>query len=760
MVNQPHSSSSGARRVMRQLRELMAAPLGAQERLDRFVKLIAASFVADVCSVYLRRPRGSMELCATEGLAASAVHKTRMRPGEGLVGQVAATARPLNVADAPAHPAFSFHPETAEEGLAAFLGAPILRGGRLLGVLTVQNRVERIYDEEEIETLQTAAMVLAEIIAAAELMDADGLSEIEVRPSRPETLLGRRVTDGVGVGVAVKLEPHVAPTKLIADDPEGEAIRVENAIMRLRASVDAIFDGARRDGMREQSREVLETYRMFAHDRGWLERLKEAARSGLTAEAAVERVRNEHRARLLTARDLYLRERLHDLEDLANRLLRHLSHDHGERPPEAKLPEHAVLVARNLGPAALLERGGDDLAGVLLEEGAAYSHAAIVARALGIPMIGGLDGVLDRLEDGDAVIVDGGRAEALLRPTADQIETYRAKIELSGRRSAEFARDRGEPAVTKDGRRIHLLMNAGLMVDLPQLTVVGAEGIGLFRTEFQFMVSATLPKQAEQTALYRAALDAAGGQPVTFRTLDLGGDKILPYLNAQKEENPALGWRAIRLALDRPALMRYQIRALVAACAGRTLRVMFPLISNASEFRRARDLVSSEIDWATARGRELPVRVEVGAMVETPALAFQLDALLQDADFVSVGANDLLQFFFAADRGNPKLADRYDALSPAALRLFKNIRDECANAGRPVTVCGELAGRTPEALALVALGYDHLSMPAPSIGPIKRLIRNLDVADVARDIGELLNSKSDTVRAEIEEIARLQNAPL
>ncbi len=743
------ASAEAARRLMRQIREIMAAQGGAQERLDRFVESIAGGLGADVCSVYLRRAAGQLELCATYGLSPEAVHQLYLAPGEGLVGAVARALAPVNVDDAPNHPAFSYQPEVGEEGVVSFLGVPILRGGRLLGVLTLQNRTQRSHDDEEIETLQTTAMVLAEVVADPAIVGEQTLEGLELRPSRAERLVGRCIADGVVLGQAFKHEPHVPPARLIADDPEVETARVEKAVHRLRAAVDQLLHG--RAARLDEPREVLEAYRMIAHDHGWLERLRDAAASGLTAEAAVERVRNEHRARLLQARDPYLRARLHDLEDLANRLLRHLSEEEGGVILTQPLPDNAVLIARDIGPAELLEHDADRLKAVVVEEGAPNSHAAIVARALGVPMVGRLEGLLDRVENGDAVIVDGARAEVHLRPTAEVMESFRAKIAFTGEQKAEFERLRDKPAISRDGVRVSLLVNAGLSVDLPQIARTGADGVGLFRTEFQFMIADSMPRLAEQAALYRAAMEAAGpDKPVVFRTLDLGGDKILPYVETDTEENPAMGWRALRLALDRPGLMRYQLRALVEAGAGRTLHVMFPLIATVSEFRAAKQLVEAEAAWAARRGRPRPDQVRVGAMLETPALAYQLDALLSEVDFISVGANDLLQFFFAADRSNPRLAERYDILSPAALRFLAQIAESCAHAGVPVTVCGETAGRPIEAMALVALGFTRLSMPPTGVGPVKQAIRGCDVHALRDKLFDLLQDPDADVRQALE----------
>ena len=746
-------TTRGPRNLLRQIREAMAGGGPAQDRLDMVVRTIAQSMVAEVCSIYLRRASGELELFATQGLNPEAVHTTRLRPGEGLVGEVARLAQPVSLSDAPSHPSFSYRPETGEDPFHAFLGAPLLRGGRAIGVLVVQNRAARRYDEEEVEDIQTIAMVLAETVASGELLAQDELRDVEVAPHRPERLKGQKFAEGLAFGVVVQHEAPLAPEQLLSDDPAAEERRLAEALSTLKAGIDAMLEGGQ-SKLGGTSFEVLETYRMFADDRGWNRSLEEAVRSGLTAEAAVDRVRNEHRARFANARDPYIRERLHDFEDLANRLLRVLA---GDNPGQRDLPDDAILVARNLGPADLLEYPRHKLRGLLLEEGSAASHAAIVARALQIPCVGRLQGLRDRLSEGDQVIVDGETGEAYLRPRPDMLAAVQSRMAVREQRRAEFDLLRDTPAVTKDGTRIAVLTNAGLAVDLENLDATGAEGIGLFRTEFQFMVSDELPRLDAQTALYKLVLDAAGNRPVTFRTLDIGGDKVLPYLDNEREENPALGRRAIRLGLDRPALLRMQVRALLAAAAGRELRVMFPMIATVDEFRAARELVDVECDWARRRGRPLPSLLRVGAMVECPSLLWHLDALLPLTDFVSIGTNDLLQYMFAADRTNPLVSDRYDPLSPPALRALAEIQQKCADSATPVSVCGELAGRPLEAFALITLGYTRLSAPAGGVGPVKRMILSADLPAARRGMNILLGSSAGSVRGEIEALARKLN---
>jgi phosphotransferase system, enzyme I, PtsP len=713
----------GPRVLLRRLREVMAEPVSAQDRLDKVVVLIAANMVAEVCSVYVLRVDGTLELYATEGLKREAVHQTVLKADEGLVGLVSSEANPINLSDAQAHPAFSYRPETGEEIYHSFLGVPILRAGNTLGVLVVQNRARRTYTEEEEEALQTTAMVLAEMIASGEL---SSLARPGAEPAARHSmhLAGTSLSDGIALGHVVLHEPRVVITNVIADDVPRELKRLDAAIATLRADLDRLVEHRDvADG--GEHRDVLEAYRMFSYDQGWLHRIREAVMTGLTAEASVERVQSDTRARMLRASDHYLRDRLHDLDDLANRLMRVLmGQDHA--PTKEQLPENAIVVARSMGPAALLDYDRKRLRGLVLEEGGPTSHVSIVARALGIPTVGEIENATGLVEAGDAIIVDGSTGHIHMRPPQDVQASYGERVKLRARRQAQYRALRDRPSITKDGQKFELMINAGLAIDLPHIEDTGAAGIGLFRTELQFMVANTLPRTGEQLSLYRSVLEAAGRKPVTFRTLDIGGDKVLPYLRNIEEENPALGWRAIRLGLDRPGLLRSQVRALLRAAGGRQLRLMFPMIAAVDEFDKAKALVEVELTHLRRHGHELPERVEIGTMVEVPSLLFQLDELLERVDFLSVGSNDLMQFLYAADRGNPRVSDRFDPLAAPALRAFKDIVDKAGAHGKPVTLCGELASQPIGALALVLLGYRALSLSPSAVGPVKAMLLELD----------------------------------
>ncbi len=718
------------------------------DRLNSVVSEIAANMVAEVCSVYLRRRDGAMELFATKGLKPEAVNRTHLKRGEGLVGLIAEQAEPLNLPQAQSHPAFSYRPETGEEIYQSFLGVPILRSGETAGVLTVQNRTRRQYSDEEVEALQTTAMVLAELIASGEF--STGLPDDAERESM-RYLKGVALSEGIALGHAVLHEPRVVVTQMIAEHVDLELTRLSDAIDDLRTGIDDML--ARGDvAPVGEHRDVLEAFRMLAHDRGWNRRLSEAVATGLTAEAAVDRVRNDTRARMLRQTNPYLREQLHDLDDLSNRLLRVLV---GRTTAAAEdIPEDSVLFARTMGAAELLDYDRARLRGLVLEEGGTQSHVAIVARALDLAALSQVSGAVDIVEPGDDVVVDAISGEVHIRPSPEVTTAYAEKVQFLARKQAQYAKLRDKPAITKDDREITLQINAGLVVDLPHIEQSGAAGIGLFRTELQFMIAATFPRPGQQMEMYKAILEAAGDRPVVFRSLDIGGDKILPYMRHAKEANPALGWRALRIALDRPGLFRTQVRALMRAAAGRELQLMLPMVADVAEYDTARDLVEREKAHLERHGHPEPTKVELGAMIEVPSLLWQLDRLLPKVDFVSVGSNDLIQFMFAADRGNLRVSRRFDPLCQAVLRMLADIVKAAEQHKVPLSLCGEMAGRPLEAMALVGIGYRTISMAPASIGPVKTMVRSLDAGALETHMTELLADPECDIRKELEAFAR------
>jgi phosphotransferase system enzyme I (PtsP) len=753
----PLPSETSLRVIMRGLREIMADGGEGQEKLDRIVRQISGVMVAEVCSIYLKRQDGSLELFATEGLNPSAVHNTRMKRGEGLVGRCSELGVTVNEPEASSHPAFSYRPETSEEIYHALLAVPISRAGQVLGVLVIQNRMPKEYSDEDVEVLQATAMVIAENLVSGAVAGTG--AALEFSRSQPMALEGEPLSEGIALGHVVLHEPRIVVTHLLSDNPVAEIERLEQALEKLQTNIDEMFEHEHLSTIGEH-RDVLEAYRMFAHDKGWHRRLREAVEGGLTAEAAVERVQNAMRTRMLRQHDTYWRERQRDLDDLSDRLLRVLAGRLKSSEDDTGMPADAILVARTMGPAELLDYDRSRLRGLVVEDGSSQSHVAVVAKALGIAAIGQAAGIVDRVSTGDAAIVDAVTGEVHLRPTAEVISAYSDKVRFRARRQKRYLSLRDRPAITKDGIRITLMMNAGLVVDMSHLGESGADGVGLYRTELQFMLSDVFPRLDRQTQLYRSVIEEAQGKPVVFRSLDIGGDKVLPYLRQPKEENPALGWRAIRMSLDKPSLFRLQIRALLKAVAGRELRIMIPMVSAAYELGAIRALIEREKAFLTKHGYQLPSNILVGAMFEVPALLFDLDAFLTRVDFVSIGSNDLMQFLFAADRTNARVASRFDVLTPAPLRALRTLIKAAKKYKVPLTLCGEMAGSPLEAMTLIALGLRSLSMAPAAIGPVKTMILSLNAEKASACVEELLKEGAKDVRMSLQQFAEREGVAI
>ncbi len=750
-------SWAGSRALLRRLRDLMAGSGAAEQRLHKIVTLIAANLVAEVCSVYVRRAGDVLELFATEGLSQDAVHRTRLQLGEGLVGDIAAHARPLALADAQSHPQFALRTETGEEIYSSFMGVPIVRDGRVLGVLAVQNRTPRTYADEELETLETIAMLLAEIVTSGELVAPGELHADANLLATPSRLEGVRASPGLTMGTALLHQPKIMITNVLADDPEIEQSRIDEALSQVQSALDTALERPDLAGAGEH-RDILEMFRMFAQDRGWIKRINEAIQTGLTAEAAVQMVQDDTRARLSQASDRYLRERLLDFEDLTNQMLTRLV---GSNQAPAPIGENAILVARGLGPSELLSYRAGLLSGIILEEGSATAHIAIVARALDLAMVVQVPGILDRVSHGDDVLIDADEGHVFLRPADDILESFNAAMMVRDDRQRAYAAIKNLPAISQDGTEVRLMINAGLPVDAARLSEVGAQGIGLYRTEISFLAKAEFPNIAAQAEIYSQVFDSTDDdQPIVFRTLDIGGDKLFPSIADAGEENPAMGWRSLRISLDRPAVLRQQLRALILAAAGRNLHVMFPMLTDVGEFSAARSLLERELERAKHLGTPRPKTIKVGAMLEIPALAWSLSSLLPKIDFLSIGSNDLAQFFFAADRNNPRIDGRYDALSPTFLSLLASLREQAEDQAVPINICGEIAGRTLEAMALVGIGYRSLSMSAGSVGPIKSMIRSTDIAKLSSFTEELLLLPISSLRTRLRAYAKDHNIDL
>ena len=690
------ADKGGSRALLRGLRTVMAGPGDGQQRLDKVVRLVASNMVAEVCSIYLKRDERTLELCATEGLKQESVHTARLRIGQGLVGRIAERAEPFATDDAQSAPGFRYLPETGEEIYHSFVGVPVQRLGEVMGVLVVQNETRRHYTEEEVEALEIVAMVISEMTEAGAFRGSDGIAAGPQRRAGPVVINAMAACDGLAEGVVHLHEPRLVVFDPIADDVETERARLAEAMESLRGDVDRLVEGNGL-GATGEHREVFETYRMFAYDKGWRRRLDEAIDSGLAAEVAVEKVQSETRARMERVADPYLRERLHDLDDLANRLLRYMVE--AENPDAVTaLPQNAVLVARNIGPGELMDHAGKIIA-LVLEEGSLSSHATIVARALAIPTVVQAERITRDANPGDRIVVDGNMGRVDVRPEGGILDAFREKVALAEQAKEVYRTLRDKPATTLDGKTVKLKMNAGVLADLPSINASGAEGVGLYRTELQFLLRKTMPGRDAQASLYSRVLDAAKGRDVTFRTLDIGSDKILPYLKREEEPNPALGHPA-------------------------------------------------------------PARLRVGFMLETPSLAYASDRLFQEADFVSVGGNDLMQFFFAADRQNERVRMRYDVLNLTFLRLLEQIAGRCAVSGTALSYCGEAAGRPLEAVVLATLGFRELSMRPASIGPVKRALMSVDLDEVRRILARAEAADATSARQALRDWADVRGLPI
>ncbi|KIN73354.1 phosphoenolpyruvate--protein phosphotransferase [Sulfitobacter guttiformis] len=745
MANRTESDS---RKLLGRLRDAMAGDDAGQARLDKITSLIADSMGCEVCSIYLFRDEDTLELCATEGLKKDAVHQTRMKMGEGLVGRVAKRRRVINTPDAPQATGFRYMPETGEEIYSSFLGVPIQRLGDTLGVLVVQSKIAREFNTDEEYALEVVAMVLAEMTELGAFV-GEGAA-MSARHSQPVLLRGTVAQEGVAEGHIWLHEPRVVVSNLVTDDPEREGKRLSDAVDALRLSVDQMLGMAMGD---KDQQEVIQTYRMFANSKSWMQRMQADITQGLSAEAAVEKEQSLARSRIGQSSDSYMRERLSDLDDLSNRLLRILT---GQgKNTGAEMPSDPILVARNIGPAELLEYGRS-LRGIVLEQGSVGSHAAIVARALAIPLIVHAGRITNEALNGDHVMVDGEQGIVHLRPEDTVATAFRDKIAMQAAAQERYTSIRDKPAETKCGNVIGLHMNAGLMADLPSLGSSGAEGVGLFRTELQFLVRNQMPRRSELSALYTRVLDAAQGKRVVFRTLDIGSDKVLPYMKPNDEPNPALGWRAIRVGLDKPGIMRMQLQALFRAANGGPLTVMFPFVAQFEEFRAARAEVDKTLLREKKLGHVVPSSIEVGAMLETPSLAFAPDKFFEEVEFLSIGGNDLKQFFFAADRENERVRKRYDTLNLSFLTFLEGIVKRCEASNTPLSFCGEDAGRPVEALCFAAIGFRTLSMRPASIGPVKSLLRRCDLSEVRAVIEQARAQGDMSVRSAVMEYLRGQ----
>ncbi len=734
------------RQLFARLREALAS---GHAGLPDIAKLVAQGLPADASVIYVARPGEVLELAATHGLNVSAVGRIRLRLGEGIIGMVAASGDPLNLGDAQNHPRYVYRAELGEDDMSSMLAMPVKRAGRILGVISVMSREARLFAPVEVESIATVAMLLAEILSQA---GATNLPEEGFSGALPRRYAGHVLAPGIARGTILVYGASQPIIRLLTDDPTTELDRLDQAVETANKSLDGLISASLPGG--NAPREVLEAYRMVAQSSGWLTQVRQAINDGLTAETAVDKVARNLRERMRRIADPYLRERLADIEDMVNRLMVAL----GGMEPKPECAAGQILLVRRLGPADLLDWHARGIAGVAIEEASPSGHAAILARALGLPALAVDRGAVEAATAGDDVLLDAESGTLILRPEPEVVQVYERALAARSERAAALAAYRDRPAITRDGTAISLMLNVGLALELDQLERTGADGIGLYRTEIAALAAGGVPDVAGQAAEYSRVLDRALGKPVQFRTLDLGADKLLPGEAGQGEENPAMGWRSLRVGLDRPAILRRQLRALLLGAQGRPLSIMFPMVATVEEFRAARDLLDAE----AARIRPAPEHIEVGSMIEVPSLLFQLPGLLAEADFVSVGTNDLMQFLFAADRGTPELAARYDTLSAPVLELVEQLVVACNQAGVPLSICGEAAGGPLEALAFAAVGVTRLSMSGNAILPVKALLVEADLHALRPILRELrrAGAAGGSIREPLAAWAREQNLPV
>lgn len=737
-------SMSNSHRLLRRLREVMAgADLSPQEKLSQIVTLIAYDMKADTCAVYIQRGGAELELFAACGLNQGAVRRTFIRTGKGVVGDVVEKARPLVLSDIRSHKRFYLDPKIGEDKLNAFLGTPLARGGRVFGALVLQNQEKRLYTHDEVEILQTVAMVLSEMMIAGNLINPNELKLSSSDGDIPSThLRGVSLNHGMAKGRAVLHQPIVSIKRLVCEDSGRELNRLFEAVAQLRLSLKSLFSQHTLEN-NDESQEILETYQLFAQDRGWLNRIQKAIESGLTAEAAIQKTLTSLRFRISQTKDSYFRDRLWDFEDLTNRLLKLLvGNDNHEKSFQS---EGIIVVARSMGPAELLDYSKAGIKGLLLEEGLHTAHVSIIARALKIPVISRLPDILTKIEHGDLILLDSDRANVTIQPSEEELEKFDVRVRKLEKRKAQNSLLRKLPCVSLDKVNISLSLNAGSPVDLEALKENTLDGVGLYRSEIPFMMEACFPDVKVQERIYRDIFQKVGETVITFRTLDIGGDKLLPYMRKPEEGNPILGWRAIRIGLDRPILLKHQIRALLTACEGKSFNLMFPMIASAKEYYKAKKLFDREVDRALKKGLSVP-KIQVGAMVEVPSFAWEIDTILPELDFISVGSNDLFQFFYAVDRTNISLVDRYDCLSIPFLTFLRRLVTQAKQHKTKISLCGEMAGNPIESLALLGIGFRSLSVASYHADSIKQMIRSLNLGEMTSFIEDLLKKKADSIR--------------
>ncbi|MEL7044158.1 MAG: phosphoenolpyruvate--protein phosphotransferase [Pseudomonadota bacterium] len=732
--------------------------LNAADSLDVVLRIIVSrvrmAMGTEVCSVYIRdRAVERFVFRATEGLNRTQVDKASLALGEGLVGLVAEREEPINLEDAEQHPNFQLLPDIGEEPFHAFLGVPIIHQRDVLGVLVVQQSQRRRFDESEEAFLVTLSAQLAGVIAHA-LVTGD--VPVEGSPERDRVytrISGVPGAQGVGIGTAVVVSPvadlYTVPRQH-SDDRRGELRAFKRALAQVRIDIEAVAESLR-DKLSPEDLALFDVYLGILDDSTIGGEVAGLIKAGQWAQGALAQVMVEHIRHFEAMEHSYLRERAVDVKDLGERVLGYLQADQRE---DQEYPEHTILVSEELTASMLGEIPRERIAGMVSVRGSGNSHVAILARAMGIPTVmGAVDLPYTRLRD-MSVVVDGYNGNVHLNPTAPILRRFHEIADQDDEINRDLEALRGLPCVTTDDERVALWVNTGLMADVARSLERGAEGVGLYRTEVPFLMRERFPSEEEQRQIYREQLEAFAPNPVTMRTLDIGGDKALPYFPIE-EANPFLGWRGIRVTLDHPEILLAQLRAMLKANAGiGNLRVMLPMVSNVPELEEALELLRRCHRELEEEGIDTPLPL-VGVMVEVPSAVYQARAMARRVDFLSVGSNDLTQYLLAVDRNNARVSDLYHAFHPAVLEALAQVADGARAEGKAVSICGELAGNPMAASLLLAMGYEVLSMNATSLPRVKRALRAISAAD-ARALWEEVRGldSGDAIQARLDDFLR------
>ncbi|MDD4555716.1 MAG: phosphoenolpyruvate--protein phosphotransferase [Alphaproteobacteria bacterium] len=731
--------------VIKSIRGFIESPVAVQEKFNKIAELIAEVMKVEAAACYVGFDETYLELFGAYGFKKDAVNRVTVRYGEGIVGDVAKFKRSISLADVWRYPNFSYKPDIGEENYKSFLGVPLIRWDRAIGVLTVQKEENYEFSDKEKDFLETIAMILSEFVVSDEVNEYKRKVSEEKGAILKDKVRGVSLSKGYGMGNVVVHKRCNAITKIFAENKEFELERLKEAHTKMNDDLDKKFKNTQL-GI-GQHVDILDAYMMFAKDKGWYKKIESNVESGMTAEAAIERAYEDMWNRLSATTDSYLKERLHDLRDVADRLQSYLRGDFGVTQEIES--DNIIVVAKVMGPADLMDYDYTKIRGLIIEDGTPTMHVSIVAKALGIPVIAKIKGIYDEIKSGEFLAIDGEEGYVYTNPSNLIQERIKKKIAERKKQLAKLESLKGLPARSLDDVDFHMFVNIGLSFDIDYIETTNCEGVGLYRTEIPFMSASAMPSVDEQFVFYKELMDRVGDKKATFRSLDVGSDKLLPYWSGVLEENPAIGWRSIRITLDRRAILRKQLRAFLRAAAGKEISIMFPMIADMEEFLEAKETLMIELEKEKKKGNQVPKKVNVGLMVEVPSVVFQLDEILAHADFISIGTNDLSQFIFACDRGNARLNDRYDVLSAPFLRVMKDIVEKANEAGVFCSVCGEMASNPIETLALVGLGFRNFSCSGSSFGKVKSMIRTTRVDEIEDYISSLLKSSQKTFRPQL-----------